>query len=449
MPGGMSSSGRARPGVVPGRSVVVKYPQLYRKGAVSSGGRSAEEALYEGRYGRQVFDASNLDFRGSGFAASGVVVPESGAHVPLRPSAGARSAVEVPPVAVSGVDGSRVAPVRGSGVSRGGSQVPLKPVEAPQVGEVPPASGAGSGAAGMQAVNPGGVADDAVVARGSAGGVREPEVQLRPVEEAKVEGLPPAKGVAGDSTALENPVTADRHVSWVEHPPGSKLQNGDQTATYLAGDDFKKTLVTSTKGSSRYVPAEEPGTYNVYGVDKARELREEYFKTRKGQGSSADLSKGRPEFALWRPEVSEPNLDTAMTGFRNVTRHGNTVEAQVGSHKFMVTNLDEYTGTIPDDVVPTAKSLYEDGKVYWKNKDHKPEGFGNVPAPLPFNNKEARILPTHDYAGNEIDYTKYKVRRRSRVSNEVNAAGEERLIVGSDGSMYYTPDHYETFVRIL
>ena len=283
----------------------------------------------------------------------------------------------------------------------------------------------------------------------TSGTVHEPNVQLKPVEGPKVENLPPAKGVTGDSPSLEKPATDGKHASWVEHPPGSKLQNGDQTATYLAGDDFKKTLMKSTKDSSRYVPSEEPGTYNVYGVDKARELREEYFKTRKGQGSSADLSKGRPEFALWRPEVSEPNLDTAMTGFRNVTRHGNTVEAQVGSHKFIVTNLDEYTGTIPDDVVPTAKSLYEDGKVYWKNKDHKPEGFGNVPDPLPFDNKEARILPTHDYAGNEIDYTKYKVRRRSRVPNQINAAGEERLIVGSDGSMYYTPDHYKTFVRIF
>ena len=283
----------------------------------------------------------------------------------------------------------------------------------------------------------------------TSGTVDEPNVQLKPVEGPKVENLPPAKGAASDSPSLEKPATDGKHASWVEHPPGSKLQNGDQTATYLAGDDFKKTLVKNTKDSSRYVPSEEPGTYNVYGVDKARELREEYFKTRKGQGSSADLSKGRPEFALWRPEVSEPNLDTAMTGFRNVTRHGNTVEAQVGSHKFMVTDLDEYTGTIPDDVVPTAKSLYEDGKVYWKNKDHKPEGFGNVPDPLPFDNKEARILPTHDYAGNEIDYTKYKVRRRSRVPNQINAAGEERLIVGSDGSMYYTPDHYKTFVRIF
>lgn len=283
----------------------------------------------------------------------------------------------------------------------------------------------------------------------TSGTVHEPNVQLKPVEEPKVENLPPAKGVAGDSPSLEKPATDGKHASWVEHPPGSKLQNGDQTATYLAGDDFKKTLVTSTKDSSRYVPAEEPGTYNVYGFDEARKLRDDYYKKLNGQHSPADLSKGEPRFALWRPEVGEPNLDTAMTGFRDVTRHGNTVEAQVGSHKFIVTNLDEYTGTIPDDVVPTAKSLYEDGKVYWKNKDHKPEGFGNVPDPLPFDNKEARILPTHDYAGNEIEYTKYKVRRRARVPNQMSAAGEERLIVGSDGSMYYTPDHYETFVRIF
>ena len=346
---------------------------------------------------------------------------------------------------MSRVDVPQVAPVEGSGASRGASQVPVKPVEAPQVGEVPPASGAGSGAAGMQAVKPGGVADDAVAARGSAGGVREPEVQLKPVEEPKIENLPPAKGVEGDS----NPVTADRHVSWTEHPPGSTVQNGDKTITYLDAADFKSALATGTKDSSRYVRVEEPGTYNVYGFDEARLVRDDYYKKLKGQDSPADLSKGEPKFALWRPEVGEPNLDTAMTGFRDVTRHGNTVEAQVGNHKFMVTNLDEYTGTIPDDVVPTAKSIYEDGEVYWKNKDHKPEGFGNVPDPLPFDNKDARILPTHDQVGNEIKYTEYKVRRLFRTPNQVNDAGIERLVVGSDGSIYFTPDHYETFVRII
>ena len=283
----------------------------------------------------------------------------------------------------------------------------------------------------------------------TSGTVHEPNVQLKPVEEPKVENLPPAKGVAGDSPSLEKPATDGKHASWVEHPPGSKLQNGDQTATYLAGDDFKKTLVKNTKDSSRYVPAEEPGTYSVYGFDEAKKLEREYYIKLNGGNSPADLSKGKPEFALWRPEFGEPNLDTAMTSFRDVTRHGNTVEAQVGSHKFMVTNLDEYTGTIPDDVVPTAKSLYETGEVHWTGRDYKPEGFGNVPDPLPFDNKEARILPTHDYAGNEIDYTKYRVRRLARTANQVNDPGAERLIVGSNGSMYYTPDHYKTFVRIF
>ena len=65
-------------------------------------------------------------------------------------------------------------------------------------------------------------------------------MQLKPVEEPKVENLPPAKGVTGDSTALENPVTADRHVSWTEHPPGSTVQNGDQTITYLDAVRFQE-----------------------------------------------------------------------------------------------------------------------------------------------------------------------------------------------------------------
>ena len=283
----------------------------------------------------------------------------------------------------------------------------------------------------------------------TSGAVHEPNVQLKPVEEPKVENLPPAKGVTGDSPSLEKPATDGKHASWVEHPPGSKLQNGDQMATYLAGDEFKKTLMKSTKDSSRYVPSEEPGTYNVYGFAEADKARREYYKKLNGKDSPADLSKGEPKFALWHPEVSEPNLDTAMTGFRNVTRHGNTVEAQVGSHKFMVTNLDEYTGTIPDDVVPTAKSLYETGEVHWTSRDYKPEGFGNKPNPLPFNNKEARILPTHSNDGNKIAYTEYKVRRLFRTQNQVNDVGIERLVIGSDGSMYYTPDHYKTFVRIF
>ncbi|OFN45348.1 DUF6531 domain-containing protein [Rothia sp. HMSC071F11] len=286
----------------------------------------------------------------------------------------------------------------------------------------------------------------------TSGTVHEPNVQLKPVEEPKVENLPPAKGAAGDSPSLEKPATADKNPSQVEHSPGSTVQNGDQIITYYSADEFKQTYVPElihAKNNSRYIPVEEPGTYNVYGFGEAKKLEREYYIKLNGGNSPADLSKGKPEFALWRPEVSEPNLDTAMTGFRNVTRHGNTVEAQVGSRKFMVTNLDEYTGTIPDDVVPTAKSLLEEGEVYWKNKDHKPAGFGNKPHPLPFDNPNARILPTHDQMGNEIKYTEYKVRRLFRNQNQVNDVGTERLVVGSDGSIYFTSTHYETFVRLV
>ena len=298
------------------------------------------------------------------------------------------------------------------------------------------------------------VKTDVFVTRGSAaaGGMREPEVQLRPVEEPKVENLPPAKGLESDSPSLEKPATADKNPSRVEHSPGSTVQNGDQIITYYSADEFKQTYVPElihAKNNSRYIPVEEPGIYNVYGFGEAKKLEREYYIKLNGGNSPAELSKGKPEFALWRPEVGEPNLDTAMTGFRDVTRHGNTVEAQVGSRKFMVTNLDEYTGTIPDDVVPTAKSLLEEGEVYWKNKDHKPAGFGNKPHPLPFDNPNARILPTHDQMGNEIKYTEYKVRRLFRNQNQVNDVGAERLVVGSDGSIYFTSTHYETFVRLV
>ena len=58
----------------------------------------------------------------------------------------------------------------------------------------------------------------------TSGTVHEPNVQLKPVEGPKVENLPPAKGAASDSPSLEKPATDGKHASWVEHPPGSKLQ---------------------------------------------------------------------------------------------------------------------------------------------------------------------------------------------------------------------------------
>ena len=444
VPGGMSSSGRARPGMVPGRSVVVKYPQLYRKGAVSSGGRSAEEALYEGRYGRQVFDASNLDFRGSGFAASGVVVPESGAHVPLRPGAGgARSATEVPPVAVSRVDVPQVAPVEGSGASRGASQVPLRPVEAPQVGEVPPASGAGSGAAGMQAVKPGGVADDAVAARGSAGGVREPEVQLKPVEEAKVEGVPPAKGAG----AAEGPTVSMRDVQTHLDERLEGVRRKD-----WRGKDKKGRSRTDYYDYEKFKKAEKN-----YFDDRAN-LQEYEARKKQAELEGREFTEAppkdpgpRPQHALWKDaeERFAPDLQTAMQLDEEGLKHHRVVKSE------------DYQGQIPQE---TAEHLQQATQKIIK--DGAPPHYPGANEGRVFNNEpwkgegKGKILPTTDVEGNPITYTEMdfmapqpKIGENGRVELKPNGKpettrGDDRLIVGSNGSIYYSPDHYHTFILL-
>ena len=98
---------------------------------------------------------------------------------PVAGAGGARSATEVPPVAVSRVDVPQVAPVEGSGASRGASQVPLKPVEAPQVGEVSPAQA--SAAKGTEI--PRTVPDEV---RPPAGSARESNMTLDAVEDPKI-----------------------------------------------------------------------------------------------------------------------------------------------------------------------------------------------------------------------------------------------------------------------
>ncbi len=53
-------------------------------------------------------------------------------------------------------------------------------------------------------------------------------------------------------------------------------------------------------------------------------------------------------------------------------------------------------------------------------------------------------MPKTDNAGNQIIYREYDVHP---YQNGVNR-GAERLVIGSDGSTYYTNDHYKTFVKI-
>jgi guanyl-specific ribonuclease Sa len=53
-------------------------------------------------------------------------------------------------------------------------------------------------------------------------------------------------------------------------------------------------------------------------------------------------------------------------------------------------------------------------------------------------------LPRRDARGKAISYREWDVNPRVRGKNR----GAERLVTGSDGSAYYTSDHYRSFIKI-
>ena len=53
-------------------------------------------------------------------------------------------------------------------------------------------------------------------------------------------------------------------------------------------------------------------------------------------------------------------------------------------------------------------------------------------------------LPQKDKEGNAISYQEWDVNPKVQGVNR----GAERLVTGSDGSAYYTSDHYRTFTKV-
>jgi len=72
---------------------------------------------------------------------------------------------------------------------------------------------------------------------------------------------------------------------------------------------------------------------------------------------------------------------------------------------------------------------------------------------IPENTRGGHILPEKDVNGNPITYTEYDV-KPPELTNKENGKlgldrGKHRLVVGSNGSIYYSPDHYLTFIRLI
>ncbi|MFC7447664.1 ribonuclease domain-containing protein [Rhodococcus daqingensis] len=60
-----------------------------------------------------------------------------------------------------------------------------------------------------------------------------------------------------------------------------------------------------------------------------------------------------------------------------------------------------------------------------------------------FGNRE-RALPTEDAAGRAVSYREWDVNPKQRGKPR----DAERIVTGSDGSAWYTGDHYSSFVRM-
>jgi ribonuclease T1 len=93
---------------------------------------------------------------------------------------------------------------------------------------------------------------------------------------------------------------------------------------------------------------------------------------------------------------------------------------------------DKLPEGVPEKVLKVLK--------YVDEHDKAPQGYlgGRT-----FQNRERR-LPARDKQGKPIRYREWDVNPKVRGKNR----GPERLVTGSDGSAYYTPDHYRTFIKI-
>ncbi|WP_257307211.1 ribonuclease domain-containing protein [Geothrix campi] len=91
----------------------------------------------------------------------------------------------------------------------------------------------------------------------------------------------------------------------------------------------------------------------------------------------------------------------------------------------------------PIDAVPAHA---RETLAYVRQHGYAPPGYvgGRV-----FGNYEG-VLPRYDTRRKRIEYREWDVHLKAEGRNR----GAERLVTGSDGRAWYTPDHYRTFTEV-
>jgi RHS repeat-associated protein len=102
-------------------------------------------------------------------------------------------------------------------------------------------------------------------------------------------------------------------------------------------------------------------------------------------------------------------------------------------------------GWIPSDVPPESKAVLQDiRELGVEAQGAGPQRMGpSVPRPFENSGKSSGYrLPEFDSGGNPVRYTEW-----GTVQSAQNPKwGGERIVTGSDGSAYYTPTHYQTWI---
>ncbi|MFJ5967630.1 DUF6531 domain-containing protein, partial [Streptomyces sp. NPDC093060] len=102
-------------------------------------------------------------------------------------------------------------------------------------------------------------------------------------------------------------------------------------------------------------------------------------------------------------------------------------------------------GWIPTQVPPESQAVLQDIREFGvEAQGAGPQHMGpSVPKPFENSGKNGGYkLPEFDSEGNSIHYTEW-----GTVQSPLNPnPGGERIVTGSDGSAYYTPTHYQTYI---
>ena len=110
-------------------------------------------------------------------------------------------------------------------------------------------------------------------------------------------------------------------------------------------------------------------------------------------------------------------------------------------------NTSGVNGWIPRSVPDESKVVIKEMEDNGLQLQHAGENYSGPSMPKEFANdgrSGGHILPTVDRSGSKVRYNEYGTVQ----SGNNPAPGGERIVTGTDGSMYYTPTHYQTWIVV-